>query len=135
MNCIAIKQKRKKDLIQLSPAELSGSVTEKISACLLVIEYELMKCGNEALLKTSWTQLNPGRRFLCCKISKKMGGCDYFFWIEDRHPAQANRAMWGLLKKVKAFEEKRIRARNMLIVAAIVAGFVMLGIWKIKPNC
>ncbi|XP_059285353.1 uncharacterized protein LOC132038681 [Lycium ferocissimum] len=93
------------------------------------------RCGNEALLKTSWTQLNPKVAFLCCKIPKKMGGCDYFFWMEDRHPAQANRVMWGLLKKVKAFEEKRIRARNMLIVAAIVAGFVMLGIWKIKPNC
>ncbi|KAH0644945.1 hypothetical protein KY284_032829 [Solanum tuberosum] len=56
------------------------------------------RCGNEALLKTSWTQLNPGSRFFTCRISKKMGGCDYFLWYEDRHPPQANRVMWGLLK-------------------------------------
>ncbi|KAG5627520.1 hypothetical protein H5410_012738 [Solanum commersonii] len=37
--------------------------------------------------------------------SKKMGGCDYFLWYEDRHPPQANRVMWGLLKKVNAFDE------------------------------
>jgi len=35
-----------------------------------------------------------------------MGGCDYFLWYEDRHPPQANRVMWGLLKKVNAFDEK-----------------------------
>lgn len=23
-------------------------------------------CGNQAVLRTSWTDHNPGRRFLCC---------------------------------------------------------------------
>ncbi|KAJ8535670.1 hypothetical protein K7X08_023390 [Anisodus acutangulus] len=58
-------------------------------------------------------RVQPLFKILTCKIPKKMGGCDYFFWIEDRHPAQANRVIWGLLKKVKAFEVKRIRARNV----------------------
>lgn len=42
-----------------------------------------------------------------------MGGCDYFLWYEDRHPPQANKVMWGLLKKVDASDEKLKRARNI----------------------
>ncbi|XP_047258983.1 uncharacterized protein LOC124891214 [Capsicum annuum] len=37
----------------------------------------------------------------------KLSGCDYFDWYEERHPSQVNRIIWGLLKKVKAFKEKR----------------------------
>ncbi|KAM3247931.1 hypothetical protein P3L10_009699 [Capsicum annuum] len=65
------------------------------------------KCGHEALLKTSWTQQNSGRRFFTCKISKKLGGCDYFDCYEDRHSSQANLVIWGLLNKFKTSEEKQ----------------------------
>ncbi|PHU00548.1 hypothetical protein BC332_30335 [Capsicum chinense] len=40
------------------------------------------------------------------KLKKKLGGCDYFDWYEERYPSQANHIIWGLLKKVKASEEK-----------------------------
>ncbi|KAG5581035.1 hypothetical protein H5410_051662 [Solanum commersonii] len=45
-------------------------------------------------------------RYCRCDNEAKMGGCDYFYWYEDQQPLQANRVMWGLLKKVKAFDEK-----------------------------
>ncbi|WMV38663.1 hypothetical protein MTR67_032048 [Solanum verrucosum] len=105
------------------------------SSMASVDEGRYCRCGNEALLKTSWTQLNPGRRFFTCRISKKMGGCDYFLWYEDRHPPQANRVMWGLLKKVNAFDEKLNRAKNIFIVGVVATGLLIFGIWKLKPNC
>ncbi|KAF3622687.1 hypothetical protein FXO38_31147 [Capsicum annuum] len=53
---------------------------------------------------------------------QKLGGCDYFGWYEERHPSQANRVIWGLLKKVKTFEEKQNRARRYYIVVVIAVG-------------
>ncbi|KAM3205194.1 hypothetical protein P3L10_028604 [Capsicum annuum] len=89
--------------------------------------FRYCKYGHEDLLKTSWTQQNSGRRFFTCKISKKLGGCDYFDWYKERHPSQANRVIWGLLNKVKASEEKQNRARRYYIVAVIATGLVLLG--------
>ncbi|PHU20030.1 hypothetical protein BC332_11181 [Capsicum chinense] len=66
---------------------------------------------------------------------KRLGGCDYFDWYEERHPSQANRVIWGLLKKVKAFEEKQNRARRYYIIGVIATGLVVLGTWIFKPNC
>ncbi|KAG5586000.1 hypothetical protein H5410_046434 [Solanum commersonii] len=95
------------------------------SSMAFVDEGRYCRCGNEALLKTSWTQLNPGRRFLTCRISK----------YEDRHPPQANRIMWGWLKKFNVFDEKLKRARNIFIVGVVATRLLMFGIWKLKPNC
>ncbi|KAG5627872.1 hypothetical protein H5410_013090 [Solanum commersonii] len=53
------------------------------SSMASVDEGRYCRYGNEALLKTSLTQLNSGRRFLTYRISKKMGGCDYFLLYED----------------------------------------------------
>ncbi|XP_047261258.1 uncharacterized protein LOC124894759 [Capsicum annuum] len=98
-------------------------------------DYRYCKCGHQALLKTSWTQQNPGRRFSTCKLSKKLGGCDNFHWYEERHPSQANRVIWGLLKKVKPFEENQNRARILYIIGVISTALLLLGIWMLKPNC
>ncbi|KAG5590951.1 hypothetical protein H5410_041465 [Solanum commersonii] len=61
-------------------------------------------------------------------VGVKMGGCDYFLWYEDRYPPQANRVMWGLLKKVNAFDEKLKLARHIFIVGVIATGLVMFRI-------
>ncbi|KAG5627870.1 hypothetical protein H5410_013088 [Solanum commersonii] len=42
--------------------------------------------------------------------------------------------MWGLLKKVNAFDKKLKRARNIFIVGVIATGLLMFGIWNLKPN-
>ncbi|PHU08660.1 hypothetical protein BC332_20520 [Capsicum chinense] len=85
--------------------------------------------------------------FVCCteqrtmskgeqhELKKKLGGCDYFDWYEERHPSQANRVIWGLLNKVKASEEKQNQARRYYIIAVIATGLVLLGTWILKPNC
>ncbi|WMV39750.1 hypothetical protein MTR67_033135 [Solanum verrucosum] len=38
----------------------------------------LCHCRVVVKMNTSWTQSNPGRRFLCCKTSKARDGCGYF---------------------------------------------------------
>ncbi|KAH0777221.1 hypothetical protein KY290_008632 [Solanum tuberosum] len=48
-------------------SKLSTSTTNVLCQCRVVVE-----------MKTSWTQSNPRRRFLCCKTSKARGGCGYF---------------------------------------------------------
>ncbi|PHU11308.1 hypothetical protein BC332_18238 [Capsicum chinense] len=64
----------------------------------------------------------------------KLDGCDYFDWYEERHRSQANLAIWSLLKKVKASEEKQNRARRYYIVDVIATGLVVVGTWIFKPN-
>ncbi|KAF3638741.1 hypothetical protein FXO37_24236 [Capsicum annuum] len=65
---------------------------------------------------------------------RKLSGCDYFDWYEERHPSQANRVIWDLLNKVKDSEEKQNGARRYYIVAVIATGLVLLGTWILKSN-
>ncbi|PHU28970.1 hypothetical protein BC332_01063 [Capsicum chinense] len=68
------------------------------------------------------------------ELNKKLGGYDYFDWYKERHPSQANRLIWGLLKKVKASEEKQNQGRRYYIVVVIATGLVVWGTWIFKPN-
>ncbi|KAF3631963.1 hypothetical protein FXO37_27728 [Capsicum annuum] len=52
-------------------------------------------CGVKPKIKTSWTQLNTGRRFFCYKTLKVRGGCNYFDWYDDEMPPQAKRLKLG----------------------------------------
>ncbi|KAF4390130.1 hypothetical protein G4B88_005048 [Cannabis sativa] len=36
----------------------------------------------EVAIRTSKTMKNPGRRFKCCPIHKRNGGCDFFEWVD-----------------------------------------------------
>ncbi|KAG5586695.1 hypothetical protein H5410_047129, partial [Solanum commersonii] len=45
-------------MLKLSCSSISASSTTNV----------LCQCGVVVEIKTSWTQSNPGRRFLCCKI-------------------------------------------------------------------
>ncbi|XP_060959776.1 uncharacterized protein LOC133030857 [Cannabis sativa] len=36
----------------------------------------------EVVIRTSKTMKNPGRRFKCCPIHKRNGGCDFFEWVD-----------------------------------------------------
>ncbi|CAN1184297.1 hypothetical protein LINPERHAP2_LOCUS36890, partial [Linum perenne] len=41
-------------------------------------------CGETTIITTSWTEENPGRRFLSCKRrrSRMNGHCNYFAWAD-----------------------------------------------------
>ncbi|XP_047252262.1 uncharacterized protein LOC124887123 [Capsicum annuum] len=101
---------------------LSSSIAKRV--CL---------CGVKAEIKTSWTQLNTGRRFFCCKTSKMRGGCNYFDWCDDKMPPQEKRVMWGLLKKVKSFDEEKNRSRKLIVIC--VGEIVILARWNFFKKC
>ncbi|WMV34070.1 hypothetical protein MTR67_027455 [Solanum verrucosum] len=86
------------------------------------------RCGVNAELKVSWTQLNTGCRFFCCKNTKRRGGCDYFRWYDDEIPPQAKKIIWGLLKRIKSYEQERKQARKIGIICVIA--LVIFAIWK-----
>ncbi|CAA0840855.1 DNA topoisomerase 3-alpha [Striga hermonthica] len=70
-------------------------------------------CGKRAVLHTSWTDDNPGRRFHSC-LKWKRGGCKFFDW-ED--PPMCRRAMAiipGLLRKVNAMEAENEKLKKSL---------------------
>ncbi|XP_059301890.1 uncharacterized protein LOC132634283 [Lycium barbarum] len=95
---------------------------------------EFCRCGRICELKISWSPNNPGRRFFSCPIDEARGGCNYFNWYEPRHPEQANKVIYGLLKRVKAFEEEKARARRTR--KKLVFGVVLLfAIWFLFWNC
>ncbi|KAH0636266.1 hypothetical protein KY290_038341 [Solanum tuberosum] len=78
------------------------------------------RCGVNAGLKTSWTQLIIGHQFFfCCKNIKRRGGCDYFQWYDDEIPPQAKKIIWGLLKRIKFYEQERKQARKIRIICVI----------------
>ncbi|KAJ9566970.1 hypothetical protein OSB04_002936 [Centaurea solstitialis] len=78
---------------------------------------EWCKCGAPTMVRTSWTNTNPGRRFYCCSINVSRGiDCPFLGWVD---PTPCNRCMViipGLLRsknsvqgelKAKATEAKK----------------------------
>ncbi|KAH7866414.1 hypothetical protein Vadar_020174 [Vaccinium darrowii] len=41
------------------------------------------KCGSKAVMETSWTDDNPGRRFLGCRHFREGRKCKFFEWVDD----------------------------------------------------
>ncbi|PWA53054.1 zinc finger, GRF-type [Artemisia annua] len=52
-------------------------------------------CSLRARIRTSWTPLNPGRRFYCCP---KPDECGFFHWFDPPMCARAVTIIPGLLK-------------------------------------
>ncbi|MFS7907771.1 hypothetical protein Hanom_Chr01g00075231 [Helianthus anomalus] len=57
-------------------------------------------CGAATCIRTSWTEANPGRRFLCCT-----DGCGLLRWIEP--PVSCPRYLMRL--KAKEAEARRLK--------------------------
>ncbi|PWA97153.1 zinc finger, GRF-type [Artemisia annua] len=55
-------------------------------------------CGTPAIIRTSWTQANPGRRFYCC--ARTVQNCGYFGWAEPQLCARAMEIIPGLLNNM-----------------------------------
>ncbi|KAK6150062.1 hypothetical protein DH2020_017587 [Rehmannia glutinosa] len=63
-------------------------------------------CGRNATMKTSWTDLNPGRRYMACQKFKEVGGCTFFNWIDPPMCSRARQIIPGLLKKINKLEDQ-----------------------------
>ncbi|CAN1797132.1 Uncharacterized protein At4g04775, partial [Linum perenne] len=64
-------------------------------------------CGAEIVLLTSWTEDNPGRRFLRCGGFKKgaaTGKRHYFAWFDEPIPFRAKVVIIRLLRKLDVID-------------------------------
>ncbi|PWA36196.1 zinc finger, GRF-type [Artemisia annua] len=65
-------------------------------------------CGLRAKIRTSWTALNPGRRFYSCP---KQDDCGFFDWFDPPMCARAVNIIPGLLRGRNELQE----ANNALV--------------------
>ncbi|KAI3421512.1 uncharacterized protein J3R85_012206 [Psidium guajava] len=56
-------------------------------------------CGLPSPRRTSWTQLNPGRRFHGCGRYKEGSKCKYFKWVDQKLSGRATEVILELLEK------------------------------------
>ncbi|KAL4585615.1 hypothetical protein LXL04_010238 [Taraxacum kok-saghyz] len=55
-------------------------------------------CGRVAIVRTSWTDTNPGRRFHCCP--KQVSRCAFFAWLDPPMCARYAMIIHGLLRNI-----------------------------------
>ncbi|KAK4426474.1 hypothetical protein Salat_1416000 [Sesamum alatum] len=98
----------------------------------------LCECGTPAVMRTSWTPTNPGRRFRGCP-GKSGHYCSTFEWVDEPGCEQCMTVIPGLLRRLsrsttdaKAFEERiwylegRIRTmRTKMYIIVIGAALVI----------
>ncbi|KAK4415017.1 hypothetical protein Salat_2608800 [Sesamum alatum] len=70
-------------------------------------------CGNETVVRTSWTNNNPGRRFRAC-AGYNGSYCGSFEWVDPPMCRRARDVIPGLLRCIKQYEieEQHARARE-----------------------
>nr|KAJ0201967.1 hypothetical protein LSAT_V11C600302490 [Lactuca sativa] len=82
-----------------------GKKIDKIAKIVLVL----------TLVKTSWTPLNPGRRFYACPTKDSV--CRFIGWVDLPMCARSNTIIPGLLRNINTLEERcngLVRSINML---------------------
>ncbi|KAJ1380868.1 hypothetical protein SESBI_45676 [Sesbania bispinosa] len=71
-------------------------------------DLETCRCGIRSKLQASWTETNPGRRFIGCgKYDGSSIHCGFFCWYNPPTPKFAGKVIIGLLKK-----NEKLKAKN-----------------------
>ncbi|KAL7132165.1 hypothetical protein ABFS83_12G053600 [Erythranthe nasuta] len=81
-------------------------------------------CSRRVVTRTSWTDLNPGRRYSTCDNYKKIRGCNYFVWIDPPMCDRSRQIIPGLLRKINMREEelmKKSSREKCLWIAVIIS--------------
>ncbi|XP_060190922.1 uncharacterized protein LOC132620262 [Lycium barbarum] len=79
------------------------------------------RCGFPAVVRISWSDDNPGKRFWGCQNYKVKGrsSCKFFDWYEPPFLEQANGVIWGLLKKKNKYEQELKWSKTLKICLCI----------------
>ncbi|PIN17286.1 DNA-(apurinic or apyrimidinic site) lyase [Handroanthus impetiginosus] len=93
-------------------------------------------CGKIAILKTSWTNDNPGRHFRVCPNTGGRGPalqCGFFMWVDPPMCPRGRAIIPGLLRKLKARDEEiaSLKKRLRVMVAVILLLGFLLFFWFI----
>ncbi|KAL1805003.1 hypothetical protein ACET3Z_028071 [Daucus carota] len=75
----------------------------------IVESFQKCFCGGRVRMKTSWTEKNPGRRFISCPRRKVDGqGCKFFEWIDPELNVGV-RELIADLKHNKSIMDERLK--------------------------
>ncbi|PIN09951.1 DNA-(apurinic or apyrimidinic site) lyase [Handroanthus impetiginosus] len=80
--------------------------------------------GNASIVRTSWTNRNPGHRFSSCARSKEKGGCNFFVWNDPPTCARSLEIIPGLLRRLKIEEAeatKRGKREKILWISLLLS--------------
>ncbi|KAK6151063.1 hypothetical protein DH2020_015995 [Rehmannia glutinosa] len=73
---------------------------------------DICRCGRLTTKKTSWTDLNPGRRYAACERFREVGGCSYFEWIDPLMCDRAWQIIPGLLRRANRLQDELKRLED-----------------------
>nr|KAJ0192462.1 hypothetical protein LSAT_V11C800402040 [Lactuca sativa] len=84
-------------------------------------------CGNVAVVRTSWTSRNPGRRFYACP---KMGSrCGFLGWFDPPMCQRSTVIIPGLLRTMNRYEVE-VGQLKMCLLASWVLFMLFVLFWK-----
>nr|XP_017221678.1 PREDICTED: uncharacterized protein LOC108198434 [Daucus carota subsp. sativus] len=85
---------------------------------------------NHQVLRTSWTDANPGRRFWGCSqyMRNQRRGCNFHLWHDPAVGDRAKNIIPGLLRKIQRLEEemKRNRKKEKMLVFCLITTVVII---------
>ncbi|CAN1128514.1 hypothetical protein LINPERHAP2_LOCUS4680 [Linum perenne] len=61
-------------------------------------------CGQMAVIRTSWTENNPGRPYFGCGRYGRVGSCKFFWWVDPELDEYVKHILVGLLWKIRDIE-------------------------------
>ncbi|WCJ21193.1 hypothetical protein M5689_003366 [Euphorbia peplus] len=74
---------------------------------------DICDCGFEAVVRTSWTNDNPGKRFYNCRNrGNQQCSCNYFLWIDDKLEDRPMSIVLRLLRKLERMEIEYAQLRE-----------------------
>ncbi|KAL2522825.1 uncharacterized protein Fot_26748 [Forsythia ovata] len=96
------------------------------SHCSHILRQTVCYCGLVPVMKTSWTEANPGRRFWGCRMYGKAQACKFFDWVdpapEDRYKSIIN----GLLRKKNQAEKEKEKMFKTISCYHIIFSLLIL---------
>ncbi|KAL2548714.1 uncharacterized protein Fot_10244 [Forsythia ovata] len=98
--------------------------------CTPRLKRRLCYCGELPILKTSWTEINLGRRFWRRRLYGKVGSCDFFDWADPAPHERYKSVINGLLRKKNEVDKEKVRmgrnARIYKIALWMIVLFIVL---------
>ncbi|CAL1396134.1 unnamed protein product [Linum trigynum] len=100
----------------------------------------LCRCAVPAVLRTSWTDANPGRRFFGCANYRGANACNYFRWIDPPLEDNIKRLVLAMHKRIREVERRNdhnsffreVSKGFFIVVGALLAKSVMDSLFGIK---
>ncbi|CAI0552644.1 unnamed protein product [Linum tenue] len=90
-------------------------------------------CGDPAVLKTSWTDGNPGRRFFGCSKYGTNGACNYFRWHDPALDEHMKFLVLNFHRRIREQENRQngkgVKSNGKTLSIFFVFALVFFCIW------